>query len=178
VSTLWQLLERFGRLFVWAVIIMPWEQGLRVRAGRRQAVLGPGVHLRIPYLDVVYRQSNRLRLVDISTQTVTTRDGKSLTIGAALAFSVADIQKLYQTLHHAEGTLLNLAAAAIADQVSRRSLVECEPMELAAAVTGLLHLESYGLQDGAVRITDFAAIRAHRLIVDKRWCVRDGELTP
>jgi hypothetical protein len=186
VSTLWELLQRFGRLFVWAVIVMPWEQALRVRAGRRQRVLNAGVHLRIPFLDSVYRQSVRLRLSNVPLQTLTTRDAKTLTIGATLAFTVVDIQRLYQTLHHAEGTLINLAATAIADYVASHDAADCLPAQLGVAVGATLALDRYGLGDGAVRITDWALIRAHRLVMDQRWATanepglntRDAELTP
>ena len=44
------------------VTIAPWEQGLRVRLGRRVKLLGAGVHLRLPVLDVLYIQTVRTRI--------------------------------------------------------------------------------------------------------------------
>lgn len=53
----------------------PWEAALRVRLGRRVVMLGPGFHLRIPFLDRTFVRSVRLRTISDSGQTVVTQDG-------------------------------------------------------------------------------------------------------
>lgn len=56
-----EILRSFWRCFIWWVVIQPWEQGIRVRLGKKRVRLEPGIHFRIPYLDAVFKQSNRLR---------------------------------------------------------------------------------------------------------------------
>ena len=64
------LLRTATEIFRWWVIVQPWESCLRVRLGRHVALLAPGVHWRIPYVDQAYRQSVRLRIAHLPTQTV------------------------------------------------------------------------------------------------------------
>ena len=71
-ETFTALLKQIGQIFRWWVIVAPWEQGLRVRAGKHVLLLKPGLHVRIPYIDQVFIQSSRLRIVHLAMQTVLT----------------------------------------------------------------------------------------------------------
>lgn len=161
--------QSIGQVLTWWVIVAPWEQALRVRAGKRTAVLGAGIYLRIPFIDVVYRQTVRRRPCTLPTQTMTTADGKTLTIGAVVGYSINDIRKLYDTLHDADATLVNMTASAIAREVAGRRLEDCSPATIAELASNHLRFEKYGLSAGVVQITDWAVIRAYRLISDQRW---------
>lgn len=108
------LLRNFGQIFQSWAIVAPWELALRVRLGRHVRQLQPGVHLRIPFVDTVHKQSVRLRVTNLRTQTVVTKDGRPLTLAGTLGYAVADIERLYQTLHHAEDTIENIAQQALA----------------------------------------------------------------
>ena len=90
-ESLHQLLQQIGRMFVWLVIVAPWEQAIRVRLGRRVRLLPAGAYLVIPFIDRVYRQTIRRRLSIIPPQTLTTRDGKSVTLGSAVGYSIVDL---------------------------------------------------------------------------------------
>lgn len=168
-STFWQLLAQFGRAFIWWVVVQPWEQGLRIRLGKRVVVLAPGLHMRIPYADAVYKQSVRLRLSAMQFQTLTTKDGHTLTAAATLAYCIRDVRKLYDTIHHAEDTIRNMAAGAIASFVHEHPRAEVTPGTLATAATHALDLEQYGIGCAQVRIVDFAYVKTYRLISDQKY---------
>lgn len=127
-------------------------------------VLEPGLHLRIPALDRIYRQSIRRRFSTVPTQSVTTADGKALTISGALGYSIADIATLYNSIHNAEDVLQTEAAAAVARYVRDRDIENCLPKEIESAVTKDLDLGRYGLSDVEFSITDFVTVRTYRLI--------------
>lgn len=168
-ETFTALLKQIGQIFTWWVMVAPWEQALRVRAGKHVRRLQPGVHLRVPFLDTVYVQSVRLRVAHLSIQNVMTRDRKALTTAGAIGYAVADIEQLYQRLHHAQDTLANLAAMAIAATAAQMDADTLTPDSLAEAATARLHFEAYGLTDVSLRVTDFAFVRTYRLISDVRW---------
>lgn len=168
-----ELIAALGRLagkFSILVAVAPWEQGLRVRGGRHVAVLIAGLHWRVPFLDVVHVQSVRRRTSQVCTQTVVTKDGFTVMVGATLGYAVADIARLYDRLHHAEDTLSNTVAVAIARRVSGVSRADLGVGDLGQQVTAdvLAELEGVGLNQIEVRITDFAPMRAFRLVQDTR----------
>lgn len=164
------LQQWFSQIVFW-VIVAPWESALRVRFGKRLKVLPAGIHFRIPFFDAVYRQSVRMRMCNISTQTLSTKDGHTVIVGAVLGYGVLDIERLYDRLHHAEDTLMSLAAAAIAGHIQRCDRATLCPRLLAEAVSSELAAAfgQYGLGEVSVRITDFAFIRAYRIVQDHRW---------
>lgn len=169
-ETFTALLKQIGQIFTWWVMVAPWEQALRVRAGRHVKRLTPGVHLRIPFLDTVHVQSVRLRLATMSMQTVMTRDRRALTVAGALGYAVGNIEQLYQTLHHAEDTLTNLSMTAVAECAALEDADALTPEKLARLSTeALAFTTKYGLVDVSIRITDFAFLRTYRLVSDTRW---------
>lgn len=160
----------FGGVVFW-IVVQPWEQAIRVRAGRHVKRLAPGLHLRVPILDEVHKQAARLRCALIPTQTLCTADGQTLVVGATLGYAVADIEKLYRRLSHAEDTVSQLAAAAIAAEVFGRDRANALPQDVADAATAALRaeLEPLGFSEVSLRVTDFAFVRAFRLIQEARW---------
>lgn len=171
-------LRQISQVFRWWVMVAPWEQALRVRAGRHIRRLPPGVHLRIPFLDTVHVQSVRLRLATMSMQTVMTRDQRALTVAGALGYAVGDIELLYQHLHHAEDTLTNLSMTAVAECAAAERGDDLTTDKLAQLATSAIAatFAKYGLVEVSIRITDFAFLRTYRLVSDTRWGTHGGSL--
>lgn len=163
-SSIRELLRELGGLLRWWVVVAPWEQAVRVRMGKHVAVLRAGVHLRVPFVDRVFRQSIRRRFSSIPTQTVTTRDGKTVTVSGTMGYAIADIGKLYDTLHHAEDTITSEGQGVIARFVARNDFADCLPTAIEAHVADALDLGRYGLDGAEFFVTDFAAVRTYRLI--------------
>lgn len=162
--------QLFGQVVFWATVA-PWEQAIRVRAGKRVRRLAPGLHLRVPIIDTVHKQSVRLRSCCIQTQTISSADSATLICGATLAYSISDIERLYRGLHHAEDTVSQIVAAEIAGHVSHVARADLAPATVSDAVTARVapRLAEYGLSDVSVRVTDFAFVRTYRLVSDQRW---------
>lgn len=167
---LWGLLERFRQLFVWWAIIQPWESGIRVRLGRQLKKLEPGIHLRVPVIDTIWKQSVRYRVSTLQVQTLTTLDGKVLSVCGAVGYAIGDVLKLYQTLHHAEDTIRSVAMGVIAEFVQNHYAAECKSADVSEAAVALrVQLGQYGLEGVTINIVDFAYLRAYRLITDMKW---------
>lgn len=124
---------------------------------------------KIPLVDRVYLQSIRRRLVTMPIQTLTTTDGVTVTVGAGFGYRITDLLQLYRTLHHAEGTLQNMAMGAIATYVHDHARSEVTPEHVMQAASAALDLKQYGLSDPEVVLTTFAAITAYRLVMDSSW---------
>lgn len=163
------IVEKVLNLFRWWFVVLPWESGLRVTLGKRVTTLGPGIHLRIPVVHTVFKQSVRLRREDMPTQTLFTTDGKTLTIVANLQYSILDVAKLYNTLHEPTETIRTMFQSAIADFVTSLRSDQCSPEKVVNGALVNLNVEQYGLSDVKITITDFAFLKTYRLVQDSRW---------
>lgn len=151
------------------VIVQPWESGLMVRNGKRIRKLTNGIYFRLPYFDSVYLQETRLRVIQFPVQTITSQDLKTVTLNATIAYSIDDIEKLYQTLYHPELTIQNIAMAEIASFAFRTELSELTPEKISTQVIAQLKGETYGLKISSCQISNFAVVRTYRLIQDQNW---------
>lgn len=168
---IWDSITRFFQQFVFWYVIEPWEQCLRVRAGKHVKRIGSGFHLRIPYIDSIHVESSRYRTALCSPQTLTTLDGKTVVLTVATGHSLEDIYKLYQTLYSANDTINQTVSSFVADEVVQTNSTDLRAVSLSEKLTARLSEEfkQYGLKDVTVRIQDFAFIKAFRLIQDQRY---------
>jgi regulator of protease activity HflC (stomatin/prohibitin superfamily) len=164
-------------LQLWA-IIAPWEQGLRVRNGKRLTFLGPGIHLKLPIIDTIYVQSVRMRISGLPRQTVTTSDGQTVTVTGSVGYAIGSIQRLYDTLHHPEDAVQNLAKGLISSYVSSHTAAECTAKAVASGLFAPLSdaLSEFGIIDARMYISDLAIVRTYRLIGDNAWGMYGGPL--
>jgi hypothetical protein len=145
-------------------VVAPWEQAIRVRLGKRVHLLGAGFYLRVPFIDRVFKQSVRRRLINIRVQTLTTSDGRTISCTGALGFAIVDLRKLYDTLESATDTIENECCALIARFIGQRKIEECRAPELEQFVRTQLDLTRYGLHGDEFYLTSFCAARTLRLI--------------
>lgn len=171
-----QVKELFDYLFnafkIW-VIIQPWEQGLRVRKGKKIKLLNGGIYFKIPYFDSVYVQETRLRVVDLPIQTLTSKDFKTITLSSSFGYSMHSIQRLFDTLYHPEVTIANIASSEIADYVFKKNINEITPEDIEKIVLTKLNSLDYGLKFEYFKLSNFAVVRTYRLIQDTSYMYSD-----
>ncbi len=176
VNTFQEMLRQFGRLFRWWIIVLPWDQAIRVRLGKHTRVLGPGVYWRIPYVDLVFQQSIRQRSARNDMQTLTTADGQTISLSSQMIFSIFDIEMLFQSLHHPEDTLTAIVQASTAYVVSEHRSHEVTPESIEAHLNEQVCFDEMGLTGVQFFITNFAKVRTYRLLQDvtREWRTGDG----
>ena len=161
------LLEFLKTILQWWFIVEPWEQAVRVRFGKHVRLFENGAHFRIPFFDNIYVQNTRRRLTSIGSQTLTTADRKLVTIHSTLGYTINDVLKLHQTLHDAEGTVLQHVTTLLAQDIATHVLADCTPADVMCRVQGKLQLEKYGLGNLEFALTSYVSdIKTIRLIND------------
>jgi len=155
-------------LKIW-VIIQPWETAIRVRMGKQTKILTKGIFFRIPYLDSVFVQESRLRIIQMSLQTLTTKDLSAITIEGAIGYSITDIGKLYNTLYQPETTISNIVKSKIAAYIFTRNQNAIFPSELEKEIMENLQELDYGIDIQYFRVQNFAIVKTFRLIKDESW---------
>lgn len=168
----------FQQLFEWWFTVMPWEQAILVRRGKHVKNLGAGFYFKIPFLDTVYMQTVRTRMVDIPMQTMSTKDGQTITIKSFMSYAIEDINKLYQTLYHPEMTLASLAMGKIGEVIRDNDVKEITPGKIEEAVNGQIKSEDYGLKDVIVKITTFAIVRSYRIMQEGSYLQEGLNMSP
>ena len=159
-----QLFNKLGQMFNWVFIVVPWEQAIRVRMGKTITMLNAGIHFQIPFIDRVYIQNVRERVTATTSQTLTTRDGVTISLCAALRFEIVDIRPLYTRLHQANQTICQIVEGAFSEYIITNDVEACIPEKIIAFVKAQIDLSEYGLNLTALFLTDFAKVRTYRLI--------------
>ena len=154
-----------GELRFW-VIVAPWEQAIRVRCGRYAKVLLGGIYFKIPVLDTVVIQSIRLRVCNTARQTVMSQDGRSITFSGSIGYSIENIEIVYNTLHHAEDTIMQLVRNILAEDISTHISLECTLEDIIQRTATKLDLEKFGLGQVKLYITELTIAKTYRIIGD------------
>jgi len=109
-------------LIILIFIILPglrtvsqYERGIVFRLGKYHGVLGPGLHVIVPYLDRLSKVDVRSTPIDVPKQEVITRDNVTVGVDAIVYFRVLDPAKaLLETTNYIYATT-NFAQAALRD---------------------------------------------------------------
>lgn len=169
-NTMWisQVLQMVSKPFIWWVVIATWEQAVRVRAGKCVKQLGPGIHLRIPFLDRIYVQTTRLRTTTSMGVTVTTADGKTLTVALAVEYSVRSVLRVYEVLASPDPTLRARFEGVVINYASTRSAKDLSPASLNLVLdehsARMMQEEDLGIDNLRAFLTSCAMVRAIRLM--------------
>ena len=151
------------------VIIAPWEQGLRVRLGKHTKLLKSGFHFKLPLADIVHVQNTRLRFYTVPTQTICTKDRKTVTIGSIVGFSIQDIEILYKNIHSPEEVVCSKTQGIFAELIGQTTSETFSVIIIEETALDYLQSMTWGLKIESVKITDVAFVRTYRIINDSRW---------
>jgi regulator of protease activity HflC (stomatin/prohibitin superfamily) len=164
-NELFGMIVRFLRAFHFWIFVCPWEKAVRVRCGNRVRRLDSGFHLKLPIIDRIYLQSDRMRITAAGKQTVTTKDAKVITICSSVGYHIDDIEQLYRTLHHAEDVITQIVKSRISDYIARCTVPEISIEEI-QRVIHFTSFNEYGIGGATLYVTDIAISRTYRLIGD------------
>lgn len=166
-SIIKDIIDYLAKIFTWWVVIMPWEQGIRVTLGKKTQLIEKGIFLKIPLIHSIYVQEKRMRAINLPIQTICTSDGHALTISCSVGYSIEDIVKLYNTLYQPDMTIQNIVSSKIAEQICNTKLVHCNPTIVEEGIRSSISKTDYGLKFEYVRIINFAYVKTFRLIQDQ-----------
>ena len=160
------LFQQLSKIFLWWVIINPWELGIRVRLGKYTKLLGPGIHFRIPGMDKVYAQNTRMEALDVPNQTLTTLDGKILTISVVVCFRIMDIELLYTNIQRVDQTIMGMVMGKVATSVTSLRSEECTPNKVERYVQDEINglADDWGIEFYLISVNTFAYVKTYRLI--------------
>jgi regulator of protease activity HflC (stomatin/prohibitin superfamily) len=156
-------------------IVRHWEQGVYLFCGKCRGVVGPGLKVVLPGLCEIIRVPVVPEVYPTPLQSVTLRDGSTLTFSASVTVVVKDAAKAYLELGHYTETVQEIAAAILAEGMADADPDRFDPArgkrdrllgELRDDINSAI--EPYGLHASALRLNNFVrGVRTVRLLLDR-----------
>lgn len=94
-------MDLFGSIIAWIqsiwdhfkplVFVLQYERGILFRFGKFIKVLDPGPHFKIPFIDDYHLENVKTDTLNIAPVSITTLDGKTISIGCEFDFTIDDI---------------------------------------------------------------------------------------
>lgn len=168
------LVDVFGLLWPFRVV-RAWEHGVQYVWGRYWRTVGPGVYPVIPWFMDVLPVSVVPSAWGTPLQTITLRDGRTLTFSALATLRVVDPAAALNEVQEWQETTMEVVSGILANRLAeeetdsfkseygrRKNLLERLRKEAAEEAT------KYGISVEMIRFTNFAVgLRAHRLLLDR-----------
>src|ERR1700712_2955039 len=105
-------------------IVKQYEQGVLFRLGRVLGIRDPGLHLIIPFVDVLRRVSLRIVTMPIQSQGIITRDNVSVDVSAVAYFRVVDATKSVVAIENVAAAINQIAQTTLRKVVGQHTLDE------------------------------------------------------
>jgi regulator of protease activity HflC (stomatin/prohibitin superfamily) len=103
-------------------IVKQYEQGVLFRLGRLIGIREPGLHLIVPFVDVMHRVSLRIVTMPIQSQGIITRDNVSVDVSAVAYFRVVDAAKSVVAIESVYSAIDQIAQTTLRKVVGQHSL--------------------------------------------------------
>lgn len=135
----------FNRLFDFIVVVWEWlipftvidcyERGIVLRFGKFHHTVMPGFRWLLPFgIDSIKYETVVRQTSDLSVQSLTSKDGKPITLNAILVYEIIDIAKFLLEIDDGETDLQNMCYGVIADCVETHTWNEIRSAEFNAKV--------------------------------------------
>lgn len=150
-------------------IVRSYQQGVRFTNGiHSNKPLPPGVYAVIPFFDDIEAVNTQEDVIDLPMQTVTTSDGKQVTLSWNVEYQVVDAVLHFMSVRDFDENLPRKAARHIASRVRELTLDELVlgQRELEGSLKGTLQTrtKTWGVKILDVGITDIVQAKAYRFI--------------
>ena len=105
-------------------VVTQYEQGVLLRFGRLVGTLKPGLHIIIPFIDVMHRVSLRIVTLPIESQGIITRDNVSVGVSAVAYYRVIDSVKSVVEIENVRSAIEQIAQTTLRKVVGQHALDE------------------------------------------------------
>lgn len=154
-------------------IINHYDRGVKLRFGKavcnrqgKPKVLTPGLHFKWPFIDNINSHMVKVTTMDLSEQTVTTKDGQSVVARGVLKYEVNDVATLLLEVDSPAAAVKDMSMGILRDTLVEKNWSECNDPELGKQVATKIRREAkkWGIEIQTFTLTDLAIMRSIRLL--------------
>lgn len=148
------------------VVVPYYDKGVRLRFGKPRGALEPGFHWKIPFADDIITHMVKTATIDLSEQTITTKDNQSVVVKAVIKYDVLDVEKLLLEVSGPVEALSDMSKGIIRTILTTKNWSECNDPEIEKQIGQKIKQESkkWGIRVLEVTLTDLALMRSVRLL--------------
>lgn len=158
------ILQFVGDIKPW-VVVPQYDRGVRLRWGLNKGVLKPGFHWKIPFADEVLSHMVMTTTINLSEQTITTKDWKGIVVKGVIKYEVEDVEKLMLEVNDPIDAISDMAKGLIRTAFITRNWEDCNNDAVANAITIKVRAEAkkWGIAVKEVTLTDLGEMKSFRL---------------
>jgi regulator of protease activity HflC (stomatin/prohibitin superfamily) len=140
--------------------------GVHLRTGKFFKVVTPGLNWKIPFFDKIWVTPVITQTVNLSPQTLTTADERSIVLTSIVRYHVFNVQSFLLNVMHANDVLVDMTQGIIRDIVETTNWNDL--VDLTDIVTPAVNDEviKWGIKVEAVKFPDLGEIKTYRIITD------------
>jgi len=149
-------------------VIEQYNKGVKLRWGKFNKVLEPGLHWKRPFADFVVETTVVPTTMRLPSQSLTTLDGKSIVLQAVIKYEISDVRVFLMEVNDAVDAIGDMTQAIIKTILTERTWEQCRSTEIDTMITKKARVEAkkWGIDIIQVTISDLGIIRSIRLIGD------------
>lgn len=146
---------------------MSYERGVRFWLGKDTKELSAGLYAFVPWFGSIEVVSVVPDVMDLGVHSVTTKDDKTITFSANVAYEIVDARAMWTKVQDFERSLARLAEGHMATRIREWTYAELieQQKELERSLKGTLttRASEWGVTILAVFLTDLVQARQYRL---------------
>lgn len=143
-----------------------WEEAIFLRFGKFIKVVGPGMVLKIPFVDRLFPTPVITQTVHLHPQTLTTKDEYNIVLKSIVRYHVSDTQKFMLNLMHASDVLVDTTQGIIRDTVEQTDWEDLENVNDVLTEKASKAVENWGMNIERVTLTDLGIVPTYRIMTD------------
>jgi regulator of protease activity HflC (stomatin/prohibitin superfamily) len=149
-------------------IVDQWEAGVHLKMGKFYRVVSPGLNWKLPFFDKIWVTPIITQTVNLSPQTLTTLDERSIVLTSMVRYHVVNVECFLLKVMHANDVLVDMTQGIIRDVVENTNWDDL--VDLTNIVTPEVNNEvaKWGIVVEAVKFPDLGEIKTYRIITDNK----------
>jgi regulator of protease activity HflC (stomatin/prohibitin superfamily) len=164
-DAIFQWLRDIWSIF-WPVLqIEQFNRGIILRGGKFKKMIGPGLHLRIPFLDTKLEETVVPTTYDLSSQSLVTLDGKEITVKAMFKSQITDVKKFLLEVYDTKNAMGDIIMGIIARMIMSSDWTDLRGEAINNEITKKARVEGkkIGIEILQVTLTSITSSRSIRI---------------
>lgn len=148
-------------------VIYEWESGVRMRGGKFNKNVEPGIRFKVPFLDKIFTCYNITRTLHPHAQTLTTLDQKPIVLKSIIRYHVEDAKTFLLTMNTASDVLIDTTLGIIKETIEQTKWDDLNGVDDVITEKTKEVVKKWGIHIERVTLTDLGLVRTYRLMSDK-----------
>lgn len=153
------------------VVVKQYNKGVMLRLGKFIKVTEPGLHWKIPFADELIDHTVVATTMELSSQSLTTKDEKSIVVRGVIKYEIKDIETFLLHVYDAVDAISDMTMGTIKKVITSKTWQECKEDSIDDVITRKARVEAkkWGIEVISVTLTDLGVIRSIRLFNDRHF---------